>query len=147
MLYVAAFLIAVGVALFVAAPLTGAGARAREGELQRRLAQLEHERTLAMQGLRELEFDRQMNKLTEADSRELRARLEARALSAMSASERLRNEARQTVHSAPHPPRTGWPAAGAAVRGRFCPSCGTRAVPGGRFCGECGGALELKERA
>lgn len=148
MLYAGAFLLVVGVALFVAAPLTGAGPHWGEGELPRRLAQLEHERTLAMQGLRELEFDRQMNKLSEADLRELRARLEARALSAMSAGERLRGQMRQPARAAAQrQPRAGQAAAGGAARVRFCPSCGTRTIPGGRFCAGCGSALELAQRA
>ena len=58
--YVAAFLIVMGVALFVAAPLSGGlgiGVKAKREELE--LAHWEHEHALAVQGLRELEFDRE----------------------------------------------------------------------------------------
>src|SRR5229473_5536075 len=89
--YLAAILIVAAVALFVAAPLSGGfprrrGATSRELELER----LEHERGLAVQGLRELEFDHEMGKLDDADYRELKATLEARALAAMGAIDRAK---------------------------------------------------------
>jgi hypothetical protein len=86
---IAALLLFVGVALFVSAPLYGSSAepasRGPDGQRER----LEHERAQAVHGLRELEFDHQMNKLSRADYQQLRTRLEARALSAMAALERL----------------------------------------------------------
>ena len=93
--YVAAILIVAAVALFVAAPLSGGfprrrGASIRELEHER----LEHERGLAVQGLRELEFDHEMGKLDEGDYRELKRSLEERALGAMSAIGRLRGAVR-----------------------------------------------------
>ena len=88
--YLAAILIVAAVALFVAAPLSGGfprrrGANSRELELER----LEHERGLAVQGLRELAFDHEMGKLDELDYRDLKRSLEDRALAAMSAVERI----------------------------------------------------------
>ena len=68
MFILAAAMIVAGVALFVAAPLGIGlvGARAKSaGELQ--TERHEHERALAVQGLRELEFDREMGKLSDAD--------------------------------------------------------------------------------
>jgi len=87
----AAALIVAGVALFVAAPLgIGlAGARAKSaGELQ--VERHEHERALAVQGLRELEFDREMGKLSDADYESMHKALEDRALTAMAAVETIR---------------------------------------------------------
>ena len=87
-LYVAAFLIIAGVALFVAAPLSGGlGGRAKKGREELEVAQWEHEHALAVQGLRELEFDREMGKLSDADYESLRESLQGRALRAMSAIE------------------------------------------------------------
>ena len=93
--YIAAVLIIAGVALFVAAPLTGGlrgrGKRSRE-ELE--LAHWQHEHALAVQGLRELEFDREMGKLSDADYESLRASLQGRALQAMSATEKFKEQER-----------------------------------------------------
>ncbi len=50
---------------------------------------LEHEKALAIQALRELEFDREMRKLSERIGRSSSRRLEARALRAMAALEKL----------------------------------------------------------
>src|SRR5713226_10127699 len=90
----AAALIVAGVALFVAAPLGIGLTRARAksaGELQ--VERHEHERSLAVQGLHELEFDRQMGKLSAADYDSMHSALENRALIAMTEIERLRSEA------------------------------------------------------
>jgi len=80
----AAALIVAGVALFVAAPLgIGlAGARAKSaGEIQ--VERDEHDRGLAVQGLHELEFDREMGKLSDVDYESMHKALEDRALTAM----------------------------------------------------------------
>jgi cytochrome c-type biogenesis protein CcmI len=90
----AAALIVAGVALFVAAPLGIGlvGARAKSvGELQ--AERLEHDRALAVQGLRELEFDREMGKLSDTDYESMHQALEDRALTAMAAVENIRVQA------------------------------------------------------
>src|SRR5713226_5179458 len=89
----AAALIVAGVALFVAAPLGIGLSRARAkspGELQ--VERHEHSRALAVQGLHELEFDRQMGKLSTADYDSMHSALENRALTAMTEVERIRAE-------------------------------------------------------
>src|SRR5271154_3777989 len=94
MFILAAALIVAGVALFVAAPLGIGlvGARAKSaGELQ--IERHEHERSLAVQGLRELEFDREMGKLSDADYNSMHKALEDRALTAMTAVEKIRHPA------------------------------------------------------
>jgi len=92
--FAAAALIIVGVALFVAAPLgSGLIAQRRKSAAELDLMRLEHERGLAVQGLRELEFDREMGKLSTADFESLHAALENRALAAMGAIEKLRTPA------------------------------------------------------
>jgi len=91
--YVAAFLIVWGVALFVAAPLSGGlRARAKRTREEIELDHWEHEHALAVQGLRELEFDREMGKLSDADYASLKASLEGRALQAMSAIEKFKEQ-------------------------------------------------------
>ncbi len=98
MFIIAAALIVAGVALFVAAPLGVGllGARAKSaGELQ--VERHEHEHALAVQGLRELEFDREMGKLSEADYESLHKVLEDRALTAMAAVEKIRMQSEKTA--------------------------------------------------
>lgn len=90
---IAAILIVLGVALFVAAPLSGRlGARAKRSREDLELDSWEHEHALAVQGLRELEFDREMGKLSDADYESLRASLEGHALQAMAAIERSKEQ-------------------------------------------------------
>jgi cytochrome c-type biogenesis protein CcmI len=83
-IWVAAILVVAAVALFVAAPLSDdasdGGRPATGGESERH----EHEHALAVQALRELEFDHAMGKLDADDYRALRQRLEIRALAGMS---------------------------------------------------------------
>jgi hypothetical protein len=157
-LYLAAVLIVASVALFVAAPLGGGLlATRRAGRDAAEAERLEHERALAMQGLRELEFDREMGKLSEADYAALHEGLMARALGASAALERLR--ATPVAASAPEasagrprlvksgPASAAAPGASpAAVRVRFCPQCGVEAAAG-NFCSECGAPLSVSARA
>lgn len=162
MIYLAAVLIVASVALFVAAPLGGGLlAYRRAGGGTAEAERLEHERALAMQGLRELEFDREMGKLAEADYAALRESLMARALSASAALERLRAAAPQIAMPAASAPEAAAarprlvkpiPASGPLVtapaapsRIRFCPQCGAEAA--GNFCCECGAPLSMSARA
>jgi zinc ribbon protein len=140
--YAAALLIVAGVALYVAAPLfggSGAGAEAEDLELER----LTHERSLAVQALKELDFDRQMSKLSERDYAALRAPLEARALAAMSEIERVRlaHAADAERRPAPPPAPHAVPAARTAGKVRYCPQCGRRLRTDANFCIECGAAV------
>lgn len=172
MFIVAAALIVAGVALFVAAPLGIGllGARAKSpGELQ--IERYEHERGLAVQGLRELEFDREMGKLSDADYESMHKALEERALTAMAAVESSLLQTRKDANSskpaftpvvqAPRrpesPPRRadampapvahaeppGPPQSSPAASGRvrFCSQCGTRAPADSKFCAQCGVAI------
>lgn len=154
MVYAAALLLVLGVALFVAAPLGDdvlGGRRARRGSLE--AERLEHERGLAMQGLRELEFDREMGKLSDADYASLRESLMERAMAASTALERL-HETRRTAAVPPRPrlvktappgsPPASAPSAPAQIR--FCPQCGAEAMPG-NFCSECGAPFSAPSRA
>ncbi len=100
MFILAAALIVAGVALFVAAPLGIGlvGARAKsDSELQ--VERYEHERALAVQGLRELEFDREMGKLSDADYEPMHKALEDRALTAMAAVENIRIQSEKAANA------------------------------------------------
>src|SRR6185437_16107444 len=171
MLYLAAVLIVASVALFVAAPLGGGLLAARRaGRDAVEAERLEHERALAMQGLRELEFDREMGKLSEADYAALHEGLMTRALGASAALERLHaalgpaGAAAASAASAPEagasrprlvksasaagPSSATAPAAAlaAAARIHFCPQCGIETAAG-NFCSECGAPLSVSARA
>ena len=151
--YVAAALIIAAVALFVAAPLAGGffpSRRKGASELDRE--RLEHERGLAVQGLRELEFDREMGKLSDADYESLHDVLEQRALTAMAALEKGRGadagrgkrpvrriDSARAAGATPRSP-------GAQRSINFCPECGTRALGAANFCAECGTSLKPPDR-
>jgi cytochrome c-type biogenesis protein CcmI len=166
---VAAALIITGVALFVAAPLGIGLKRARTksvGELQ--VERHEHERALAVQGLRELEFDREMGKLSAADYDSMHSMLENRALTAMTEVEKIRAEAAKKQasvvaladaprRSAPLPRSTDTvptlvvhhenPRTSSSRQIRYCPECGTRSTPASKFCAECGASFKNPARA
>jgi hypothetical protein len=158
-IYLAAVLIVASVALFVAAPLGGGLlARRRAGRDAVEAERLEHERALAMQGLRELEFDHEMGKLAEADYAALREGLMARALGASAALERLYAAAPAVSTSAAsvkaaagrrrrvkYPPTPG-SAPAPPSRIRSCSQCGVEAAAG-NFCCECGAPLSRSARA
>jgi hypothetical protein len=157
MLYLAAVLIVASVALFVAAPLGGGVlATRRAGRDAAEAERLEHERALAMQGLRELEFDREMGKLSEADYAALHEGLMTRALGASAALERLHAMAAapdtpaarpRLVKSVSTSATTALATASAPPpRTRFCPQCGVE-IAAGNFCSECGVPLSLSARA
>ena len=150
MAYLAAAMIVAGVALFVAAPLGGGIFPRRQrsaSEVDRE--RLEHERGLAVQGLRELEFDREMGKLSESDYRSLYASLEQRALRAMAALERFRVDPARGKGSVRRIESARGAAGAPRVAPReinFCPQCGVRCPTDSRFCGECGVRLCPRDR-
>ena len=144
MTYLAALLVVAGVALYVASPLIGAKNKGRTRAGDDDQERLIHERSLAVQALGELDFDREMSKVSVEDYRALRAPLEARALGAMAALERLREE-RRAATIVPKP--SSEPVAAPKPNGKrvrrvvFCPQCGARIRPEGNFCVDCGSSL------
>ena len=149
MAYLAAAMIIAGVALFVAAPLGGGffpGRQRGSSEVDRE--RLEHERGLAVQGLRELEFDREMGKLSESDYKSLYATLEQRALKAMAALERFRVDPPRGKGSVRRIESARGAVGAPRVAPReinFCPQCGARCPADSRFCGECGVRLRPRD--
>jgi cytochrome c-type biogenesis protein CcmI len=145
-IWIASILLISAVALFIAAPLTDQVFAGRRSALSTGSDQREHEYVLALQGLRELEFDHAMGKLDAGDYHVLRDRLEKRALAAMSVREKTVRQ-RPTEQAAPAvaEPQPIMPAR--AVTVRFCPQCGTRIGPTHNFCANCGVALALPSLA
>jgi ribosomal protein L32 len=141
----------IAVALFVSAPLTDESLRRkRDSSNELELERLEHERGLAVQGLRELEFDHEMGKIDEADYRSLRAKLEERALATMTALESVRKTGRAAtlrVASRRAKPSSISAQTSAIRQVNFCPQCGVRAAASHNFCSDCGNSLTIGANA
>ena len=89
---------------------------------------LEREKSLLLRSLKELEFDRAMGKVSEADYSDISQRLRARAIVLMQDIDRAADD--------PVPPvRT-------ASRVPACAKCGTENDRDARFCKNCGSALQ-----
>jgi hypothetical protein len=117
-------------------------------------AALEREKMLVLRSIKEVEFDRAMGKISDADFNEMAARLRARAagllrqLDADSSGYRALIErelatrvGRAPAFEAPAPPAAGAPdktESGEAA----CPSCGAANDPDARFCKACGARIE-----
>jgi hypothetical protein len=142
----------VGVAAWrTLAPFTQSDRRAAPAVLGGRTrAALEREKTLTLRAIKDLEFDRAMGKISEADFAEMGTRLRARAarLIAQLDTERGYREqierdiarrigADPTVHV---PPLS--PASVPARDARTCRSCGKSSDLDARFCKHCGSSLD-----
>jgi hypothetical protein len=91
---------------------------------------LEREKNLVLRSIKELEFDKAMGKVSEADFAAIMARLRARALTLM------RDLERTSQPAAP----AGTPGAKA---GLLCPACRTSNDADARFCKKCGTRLDV----
>ena len=119
--------------------------RAINGFLQRGAEQLPlpagtyedllREKALVLRGIKELEFDNAMGKISAADFAEISSRLRARALSLMADLDRA------PVARAPKQASAPAPASAAAAGTRSCASCGTVNDTDARFCKNCGSGL------
>lgn len=125
--------------------VVGVGGRTR--------AALEREKTLALQAIKALEFDRAMGKVSEKDFAEMGARLRARAarlIRRLDAGTGYRNEIEKEIGrrigagpEKQHPGYVGSEARVARFVGRACPACGKDNDLDARFCKHCGSSLEL----
>ena len=107
-------------------------------------AAVEREKTLVLRSIKELEFDRAMGKVSEADFEEMGQRLRARAIRLMKQLDVeavdflavIERELEQRLGRLPEP------AGGAAgVPSRTCGVCGTANDRDARFCKTCGAEL------
>ncbi len=106
----------------------GGGREARAISARDREAML-REKALVLRSIKELEFDRGMGKVNDADYAEIGARLRARAMDVM-----------REIDAAPvsAPPREKGAKAPAS---RACAACRTDNDPDARFCKQCGAKL------
>jgi hypothetical protein len=108
----------------------------------RRRAALERDKLLTLRSIKELEFDRAMGKVSDADFIEMRDRLRARALRLMRQLEgaalyqQMIERDVETAGSGQQAAGTGQQAAGGP-----CTSCGTANDFDARFCKGCGKRL------
>lgn len=126
-----------GAALYgVLAPLVRRDpARARRPVSERERAGLEREKMLVLRSIKEIEFDRAMGKMSQADFDELASRLRARALSLMK-----QLDAGPTVHAGKIEQELEARLAPAPVPARTC-ACGTANDSDASFCKRCGNRL------
>jgi len=97
---------------------------------ERRREVLEKEKALVLRSIKELEFDRAMGKIGDADFAELESRLRARALTLMQDLERAAPAPRVEPAGTPAGPR------------HACAECGTLNEPDAKFCKQCGKAMD-----
>ena len=97
------------------------------------------EKALVLRSIKELEFDKAMGKVSEADFTAISSRLRARALSLMADLDRAPVAQAKPSASTPAPARV------AAVRSRSCGACGTANDADARFCKSCGSGLEASK--
>jgi hypothetical protein len=90
---------------------------------------LEREKALVLRSIKELEFDRSMKKISEADFTDMNGRLRARAMSLMQELER------QPEAPPAAPVKTGAPR---VTKGPYCDQCGTKNERDAKFCKQCG---------
>jgi hypothetical protein len=125
----------VGVAMHHA--LSGfAGTRLSEGEplSERRRDAIEREKALTLRSIKELEFDKAMGKVSDADFKEVGGRLRAKAIALM-------QELDREPAAVEQPAATAVVAAAAAAPSTpsgACAACGTSNDADARFCKQCG---------
>jgi cytochrome c-type biogenesis protein CcmI len=143
-IWVAAILLITAVALFVAAPLSDDDSIASRSASVAGLERLEHERALAVQALRELEFDYAMGKLGADDYRVLQRKLEVRALTAMGVQETASKPA--LLEGAPAASSRSYVTT-RSIMMNFCSECGARFAQSQNACPSCGKARTAQRPA
>jgi len=119
---------------------------------QRTRAALEREKTLALRSIKELEFDRAMGKVSDADFQEMGGRLRARAARLMKQLDagtgyraKIEQDLEKRIGDARLKPSRYEDAEGSgsakAVAERTCASCETVNDTDARFCKSCGAKL------
>jgi hypothetical protein len=101
---------------------------------ERRREILEKEKALVLRSIKELEFDRAMGKIDEADFDQIGSRLRARALTLM-----------QDLERADRSEDASRASARLRSRSTVCATCGTPNDADARFCKQCGRAVERDE--
>jgi hypothetical protein len=93
---------------------------------------IEYDKTIVLRSIKELEFDHNMRKVSDADFADIGGRLRQKAMALMEELERDtavgRDERSKERHQMQAP----------LVVSRTCPSCGTALDGDARFCKQCG---------
>jgi hypothetical protein len=97
----------------------------------RRRAELERDKALVLRSIKELEFDHQMKKVSDADFAEIGARLRTRAMTLIA---ELDAAPMTEATPAPTPARVAAPASATV----YCTACGAANDADARFCKACG---------
>jgi hypothetical protein len=97
-------------------------------ETESPVAHLEERKTRIYEGLRDLQFEYRVGKLSDADYQQTKAGLQQELARVMSEIDAIQGKAPK---AAPAPPKT------AAVKNK-CPHCGATFKEDLKFCGECG---------
>jgi len=113
-------------------------------------AALEREKMLVLRSIKEVEFDRAMGKISDADFNEMAGRLRARAAGLLRQLDADRTGYRALIERelstrVGRAPATGAPALVADVPAApqgTCAACGTANDPDARFCKSCGARIE-----
>ena len=114
---------------------------------QRTRAALEREKFLTLRAIKELEFDRAMGKVSDADWQEMSGRLRARAAGLMRQldagagyREQIERDLEKRLATAPGQ-KDSAAAVVAEVAGNYCTECGTKNESDAKFCKNCGHRL------
>jgi hypothetical protein len=115
---------------------------------ERTRAALEREKLLTLRSIKELEFDRAMGKLSDADWQEMSGRLRARAAGLMKQldagagyREQIERDLAKRLATSPDSHVRGADLSGPPVSGNFCTDCGTKNEGDAKFCKNCGHRL------
>jgi len=108
---------------------------------------LERDKALTLRAIKELEFDRAMGKVSDADFAEMRDRLRARAVRLMTqldGAAMYRAQIERDAAAAGEANGTSG-AGGASEAGGACVACGTANDADARFCKQCGTSLGVTQ--
>jgi hypothetical protein len=121
----------VGLALYYSVSgFFGLGAKTVEPPSERLLENLTREKALVLRSIKELEFDKAMGKVSDADFADIGGRLRTRALSLM-----------QEIDRAERTPAPPAPRPTAPRSRRSCADCGRTNDADAHFCKQCGARL------
>ena len=137
LLLLSAAVIAAGfVGLTISRAVAGFFSLGQEPELGTRAREeIERQKALVLRSIKELEFDKAMGKVSEADFAAIMPRLRSRALT-------LLRDLENTPVKAPGSPKPAARNAEQPAKAAFCAACGTPHDPDARFCKSCGVKLE-----